>query len=90
MVVAIAAFGAEARERRPGRPLSPPSRADALRVSTDYLRGQRAPMGLAASDLEEMAVTDRYATARTGITHLYLRQQIGGIDVFGGEVKHLR
>jgi hypothetical protein len=83
---AIAASAADAQGPRPGRPLTPPSQADALQISMDYLRGQRTPMGLAADDLEEMAVTDRYETARTGTTHLYLRQQIDGIDVFGGEV----
>lgn len=82
----IAAGGATAQDRRPGRPLTPPSPADALQVGVDYLRAQRPAMGLAADDLEEMAVTDRYETARTGTTHVYLRQQIDGIDVFGAEV----
>lgn len=82
----IAAPGAEAQVRRPGLPLTEPSLADALQVSLGHLRAHREPMGLAAGDLDEMAVTDRYETARTKTTHLYLRQQIDGIDVFGGEV----
>jgi len=63
-------------------PLTGPSRADPLQVGLDYLRAQRGRLGLAGDDLDELPVRDRYQTRRTGITHLYLHQQIGGIDVF--------
>jgi len=68
--------------RRAIGPLTGPSSADPLQVGLDYLRAQRGRLGLAGDDLDELAVRDRYQTRRTGITHLYLRQQLGGIDVF--------
>ena len=68
--------------RRPIGPLTGPSSADPLQVGLDYLRAQRGRIGLAGDDLDELSLRDRYQTRRTGITHLYLRQQLGGIDVF--------
>lgn len=73
-------------DARRGRPLTQSSQADPLDVGIGYLRGQRAALGLAASDLDEVKVADRYQTKRTGTTHLYLRQQVEGIDVAGAEV----
>jgi extracellular elastinolytic metalloproteinase len=43
-------------------------------------------MGMAADDLEELQVVDRYVTRRTGTTHLYLRQSVAGIEVHGADV----
>jgi hypothetical protein len=68
------------------RPLTAPSTADALHVSLGYLRSHRVAMGFEAGDLEDVAVTDRYRTARAGLTHLYLRQRIDGIEVEGAEI----
>jgi hypothetical protein len=67
-------------------PLSAASKADALDVGMGYLRSHRAELGLEAGDLEDVVVTDRYQTARTGLTHLYLRQRIDGIEVEGAEM----
>jgi len=68
--------------RRPIGPFTGPSSADPLQVGLDYLRAERGRLGLAGDDLDELAVRDRYQARRTGITHLYLRQQLGGIDIF--------
>ncbi len=68
------------------RPLTAASTADALAVSMDYLRSHRVAMGFEGDDLEDIAVTDRYRTARTGLTHVYLRQRIDGIEVEGAEI----
>jgi extracellular elastinolytic metalloproteinase len=85
-ILLVAPIYASALDQRPGRPQSPPASRDALPVSIDYLSARRAPMGLGNRDLEELAVSDRYRTERTGTTHLYLRQQVEGIDVLGGNV----
>ena len=68
--------------RRAIGPLTGPSSADPAQIGLDYLRAQRGRLGLAGDDLDELAVRDRYRARRTGITHLYLSQQLGGIDVF--------
>jgi extracellular elastinolytic metalloproteinase len=52
----------------------------------DYLHSQRVAMGFEAEDIEDLAVTDRYRTSQTGLTHLYLRQRIDGIPVEGAEI----
>ncbi len=41
--------------------------------------------GLAATDLADLAVTDAYTSRRSGTTHVYLRQQAGGIEIAGAE-----
>ena len=94
LLVACLLVGAEAALAQPGRspprppigPFTGPSRGDPLQVGLGYLRTQRARLGLAADDLEELPVRDRYTAPRTGITHLYLRQQLDGIDVFNAGV----
>ena len=70
-------------------PLTAASTADALDVSMSYLRSHRVAMGFEAGDLEDIAVTDRYRTARSGLTHgsvrvnlhrgmRLLRERLGG------------
>jgi len=68
------------------QPLTAQSKADALDVSLNHLRSRRTAMGFEAGDLEDIAVTDRYRSVRTGLTHLYLRQRIAGIEVEGAEI----
>ena len=79
LVLALPAAAQPGRDRA----LSPPASGDPLEIAVDYLRARRGPLALAAGDLDEVALRDRYRTRRTGVTHLYLRQQLGGIDVFG-------
>jgi hypothetical protein len=67
-------------------PLTAASTADALDVGMGYLHSHRVTLGLEADDLDDVAVTDRYRTERTGLTHLYLRQRIDGIEVEGAEI----
>src|SRR5262245_18789816 len=50
------------------------------------VRGNLRARGLAAGDVDGLVVRDRYVTRHTGVTHLYLRQQIHGIEVFKGGV----
>ncbi|MEM1041634.1 MAG: T9SS-dependent M36 family metallopeptidase [Bacteroidota bacterium] len=57
-------------------------RSAALATALDHLNGQRAALGLSAADLADVAVTDEYTSRTSGVTHLYLRQTVGGIEVF--------
>ena len=66
-----------------------PTRArsgEPLQIALDHLETDRARLGLESDDLDALAVDDRYLARRTGITHLYLKQRVDGIDVFGGNV----
>ncbi|MFQ5416633.1 MAG: M36 family metallopeptidase, partial [Myxococcota bacterium] len=87
LVALTVAFSAAGQTRAPGAhgvqgPFTQPSREDPAAISLGYLRDRRSAMGLAIADVGEMVVRDRHVTTRTGVTHLYLRQQIGGIDIF--------
>ncbi len=70
----------------PGRYWTGARSGDPLEIALDHLRGDRLRLGLASDDLAELVVTDRYRTRRTGTTHLYLRQQVDGIDVFSADL----
>jgi extracellular elastinolytic metalloproteinase len=66
--------------------LTGPSVRDPLEIGTSYLRQHGPALGLSHDDLEDLHVVDRYVTSRTGTTHLYLRQRVGGIEVHGADV----
>jgi subtilisin-like proprotein convertase family protein len=48
------------------------------------LQGERARLGLSVSDIADVVATDRYVDRDTGVTHLYLRQRLRGLDVIDG------
>ena len=59
-------------------------KAQALVVARGLL-SQRAPaMGLQAADLEGLIVTDSYTTKHNGVTHIYVRQSLRGIELANG------
>ncbi len=70
----------------PGAFLTGPNQGDALDIALAYLQQAGESFGLAAGDLADLAVTDRYTTRHNGVTHVYLRQRLGGIEVFGANV----
>jgi extracellular elastinolytic metalloproteinase len=49
---------------------------------TKVYTNQATQFGLKASDVENFVVTDQYTDSKTGITHVYLRQVVNGIEVF--------
>src|SRR5436309_1276729 len=63
----------------PGRYLTGPSNADPLEIAGKYLSENRASLGLEAGDVADWVVSDRYTTPHNGVTHVYLRQRLGGI-----------
>ena len=64
--------------------LTGPSSEDALELALGYVRGDAQQLGVTGADLGDLVVTDRYVSRHTGVTHVYLRQRLHGIDVFGG------
>ncbi len=63
------------------------SDAAARRIALDYLgaRASSGALGAQPADLADLAVTDQYQTRHNGVTHLYLRQRIHGLEVDGTE-----
>jgi hypothetical protein len=59
---------------------------DPVRIAADYVREQREALGLAASDLSGMRVSDSYSSAHTGATHVYFEQRHRGLEVHNAVV----
>ena len=59
---------------------------DPLQIVLDHLAQNRAEYGLVEADLRDYVVTDMYQTRDTGVTHIYLRQRINGLDIWGGQL----
>ena len=66
--------------------LTAPAPGDPLDLALAYLRENRVALGLEAADLDDWILTDRTRSRHNGLTHLYLRQRLAGIDVIGGEL----
>ena len=54
---------------------------DALRIALDHLEQERAQYGLTSEDVSAPIVSSQYASKKSGVTHLYLNQSLGGIEV---------
>ncbi|KAA9333488.1 T9SS type A sorting domain-containing protein [Hymenobacter busanensis] len=53
-----------------------------LTKALEHLQAQRTKFGLSEADLLNPAVTSQYTDAHNGITHVYLRQRVLGIEVY--------
>lgn len=66
--------------------LSEPQSGDALDIAQKFIKDNASTLGLTTTDVSDMALTDRYISDDTGVTHLYLTQRYEGIDVFNGMI----
>src|SRR5436190_20314913 len=60
--------------------LSGPAEGQPLDIARTYLTDHAADFGLAPDDLSDSAVTSQYTDDDTGITHVYLRQHVHGLE----------
>lgn len=67
-------------------PLSAPSSDDAETIARRFLNNNADLLRLDNDDVAALQVTRRYRDAHNGLTHLWLQQQIDGIEVFQGEL----
>lgn len=85
--VAGSRFGTIEQSRiQPNQPVSAPASGDPLQIALDYLRAHRFELKLTLDDLADIVVKDRYVSQNNGVTHLYLRQRLDGIEVFNGDI----
>lgn len=63
--------------------LTPESNLDPLTVCQNYLMGNRKGKGLELADLSEIVVASRNKAKSNGVTHLYMKQRLDGIDIEG-------
>jgi len=59
---------------------------DPNQIAIDYVREHAAELGLTPADVAEIRVTDSYESDHNDVTHVYLRQQRGGMDVVGANM----
>jgi extracellular elastinolytic metalloproteinase len=70
-------------DNTPLRFLTAPSARDPLEICQDHLLGKRHSKGFEKQDLDEIVVSSRSKNKRTGVTHLYMKQRLNGIDIHG-------
>ena len=80
----LALFGGSAAGSGPAAFLTGPSAGKPLAIARAYLKAHTRELGLRASDLSDLAVTDRYTDSTTGTTHIYFQQRYKGIGVYNG------
>lgn len=62
------------------------SAADPMDIALDYIR-QIPQKGLMTDeDLVDMKVQDRFTSKHNGITHIYFKQQLNGLEVANGQI----
>jgi len=72
----------------PGKiePLTGSSNGKPLDIALGFIKQSRQKLGLSETDVLDSKVTDQYTDRHNGVTHIYLRQQIDGIEVVGAEM----
>jgi hypothetical protein len=55
-------------------------------IAIQHLNANAVALGLTAEDLVGKVVTDEYRSRNNGITHVYFKQRLGGIDVANGTI----
>ena len=61
--------------------LTAPSAGTPLEIATSYIDSHASDLGLSDGDLASPFVTDMYTDADTRLAHIYLRQQVNGLEV---------
>jgi extracellular elastinolytic metalloproteinase len=69
----------------PARPLTRPAGGRPADLSKDYIREHGNEVDLTAEDVADVVVTSETKSRHTGITHVYLRQRVDGLEVFGAD-----
>lgn len=62
--------------------LTPPTAEDAESVARNFIRTRQELFRLSAADVDRMRLARRYRTRHNGLTHLFLKQEVNGIEVF--------
>ena len=72
----------------PGKidPLTGPRNGKPLDIALGFIKQSRERLGLSETDLLDLKVTDQYTDRHNGVTHIYLRQQMDGIEVVSAEM----
>ena len=66
--------------------LSGPKDGKPLEIALDYLNAQADQFRLKADDLSNAKVSSMYRDEDTGITHIYFRQEVSGLEVWLADI----
>ncbi len=66
--------------------LTGPNSGKPLEIALSYVRQNGRRLGLTGADLVDLMVTDEYLSAHNGVTHIYIRQRLRGIEVAGADL----
>ena len=84
--LATGAFADGARKPGDVSFLTGPQAGDPLDLALSYVQSYRADLGLTGADLADLVVQDHYTTQHNGVTHVYLKQRLDGIEVWNGQI----
>lgn len=70
----------------PGGFLTGPAEGKPIDIALDYLNTNAGRFALTSADLANAKVTSIYRDEDTGITHIYLRQMVAGLEVVQGDI----
>ncbi len=63
-----------------------PPAPNPLGSALTYLEANANSFGLTAEDLANFVVTDSYASSHNGVTHIYLRQTLNGLEITNADI----
>ena len=66
--------------------LTAPSDEAPLTIATAYLQAHAEKMNIAAGDLDELELQYQYVSQHNGVTHLFFKQSVHGIEVVNGDL----
>ena len=66
---------------RSGTYLSKAAAGKPLDIALNYFRANANAFNITAADIGTPMVTDQYTDTDTGMTHIYLRQQVNGLEI---------
>jgi extracellular elastinolytic metalloproteinase len=66
--------------------LTGPQKGSAREIALAYLGQQGRSLGVTERDLPSLVVIREYTSPHNGVTHVFLRQHLGGLEVAGADV----
>src|SRR5262249_930560 len=66
--------------------LTRPSKASPRAIAEQFLQQNAAILGLSQQDLANIVLRKQYLTKHNGVTQLYFRQVVNGLDVYGSDL----
>ncbi len=71
---------------QPGGFLTDANPGEPLDIALSYLTDNADEFGLNPADILQSIVTDYYTSSDTGVTHIYLRQQLSGLEIVNANI----